>query len=136
MGDSLYMYCYTNENTTMGDRHPCPLGWMVKGGVPPGAFGGIVGFDHYFTSQGMPCKDGRPQEFELQDAAALWAKTAFPRARVLQYRITSAVPVSANVSCVMHVVSTDESLSARAVRRGCARQDALESRFLRSLDAQ
>jgi hypothetical protein len=95
MGDSLYMYCYTNENTTMGDRHPCPLGWMVKGGVPPGAFGGIVGFDHYFTSQGMPCKDGRPHEFELQDAAALWAKAAFPRARVLQYRITSAVPVSA-----------------------------------------
>ena len=29
-------------------------------------FAGVVGVDHYYTSQGMPCVDGEPQEFELQ----------------------------------------------------------------------
>eukprot|EP00660_Eupelagonema_oceanica_P003449 gene3449-11255_t len=40
----------------------------------------------------MPCKDGDPQEFELQDARAKWTKDNFPKARVLEYRITDAVP--------------------------------------------
>lgn len=53
MGDSIYMYCYTNENTTVGDRHPCPLGWMAGGGVKAGVFGGIVGFDHYYSKRGL-----------------------------------------------------------------------------------
>ena len=41
----------------------------------------------------MPCdRNGEPQEFELQDEATRWTKSVFPRARVLQYRITDAVP--------------------------------------------
>ena len=94
-------YCYTNRNMTgngtAANRHPCPMEWMIDGGVGAGTFGGIVGFDHYYTNQGMPCVDGRPQEFERQDAAAIWVKSRFPRARVLQYRITSAVPVAHEV---------------------------------------
>jgi hypothetical protein len=45
----------------------------------------------------MPCRNGEPQEFELQDDATRWAKASFPRARVLQYRITDAVPYAAVV---------------------------------------
>jgi hypothetical protein len=52
---------------------------------------------YHAASQGMPCRNGEPQEFELQDAAARWTKAAFPRARVLQYRITDAVPYAAVV---------------------------------------
>ena len=81
MADSLYMYCY----------EPCPIGWLANN-TQHGEFGGIVGYDHYYTHQGMPCDaDGMPQEFEFQDAQAVWQKQALPKSRVLQYRINDAV---------------------------------------------
>ena len=42
--------------------------------------------------QGMPCVNGRPQEFEHQDDFAIATKARFPGTRILQYRITDAVP--------------------------------------------
>ncbi len=39
-----------------------------------------------------PGSDGIPQEFALQDAFAAATKKTFPRAKVLEYRITDAVP--------------------------------------------
>jgi len=45
----------------------------------------------------MPCVGGVPQEFAAQDAFAVATKAAFPAARVLQYRVTSAVPYAAVV---------------------------------------
>ena len=53
-----------------------------------GVFAGVVGVDHYHTDQGMPCINGRPQEFEHQDAFAIATKAQFPGTRVLEYRIT------------------------------------------------
>ena len=44
------------------------------------------------THQGMPCVDGEPQEFAMQDALAQKWKRTFPDMRFLQYRILSAVP--------------------------------------------
>lgn len=32
-----------------------------------GTYGGVVGVDHYWTHQGMPCLNGEPQEFNKQD---------------------------------------------------------------------
>ena len=40
----------------------------------------------------MPCVDGVPQEFEAQDAFARATKASFPGTRILEYRITDAVP--------------------------------------------
>ena len=51
----------------------------------------MVGVDHYWTHQGMPCVDGKPQEFVKQDALTLKWKSAFPTMKMLQYRILSAV---------------------------------------------
>ena len=60
-----------------------------------GVFGGVVGVDHYMTHQGMPCVNGKPQEFANQDEYAALQKQRFPRIKVLQYRIPSAVPYEA-----------------------------------------
>jgi len=45
----------------------------------------------------MPCVGGVPQEFAAQDAFAVATKAWSPRARVLLYRITDAVPYDAVV---------------------------------------
>ena len=58
---------------------------------------GLVGVDHYWTGQGVPCdKDtGLPNEFAQQDKLAIEWKTQFPGMRYLAYRIPSAVPYDA-----------------------------------------
>jgi hypothetical protein len=81
MRGSLYTYCYID----------CPLGYFDKH-RDLGVFAGVVGVDHYWTHQGMPCIDGVPQEFEAQDAFARATKASFPGTRILEYRITDAVP--------------------------------------------
>ena len=48
-------------------------------------YAGVVGVDHYWTHQGMPCKGGEPQEFAMQDALTLKWKAKFPDLRMLQY---------------------------------------------------
>jgi len=42
----------------------------------------------------MPCINGIPQEFAMQDSYALQQKKRFPRVKILEYRITDAVPYS------------------------------------------
>lgn len=49
----------------------------------------------------MPCINGRPQEFEHQDAFALATKAQFPGTRILEYRITAAVPYAGIVHDAM-----------------------------------
>lgn len=53
MAGSTYTYCY----------HGCPLDWLINNtqALGLGEFGGVVGVDHYWTKQGMPCVDGNPQ---------------------------------------------------------------------------
>ena len=88
MASSTYTYCFG----------ACPIEWLFNQTSSKGAiqlantFAGVVGVDHYFTSQGMPCVDGKPKEFEMQAALATRWKTKFPSMRFLSYRILSAVP--------------------------------------------
>lgn len=49
----------------------------------------------------MPCINGIPQEFAMQDAFTLQVKKTFPRAKVLEYRITDAVPYAEVVHDLM-----------------------------------
>ena len=86
MAGSTYNYCYKG----------CHVDWLIahKATHPAlklGAYAGVVGVDHYWTKQGMPCVDGEPTEFANQDAFAIKWKTTFPGTRVLEYRITDAV---------------------------------------------
>ena len=81
MAGSLYAYCIG----------ACAIDWLAEH-TEHGRFAGVVGYDHYWTHQGMPCKDGQPQEFKMQDQLANWTKTTFPGSRVLEYRIGDAVP--------------------------------------------
>jgi len=90
MRPSLYTYCFEN----------CPLEYFANN-THLGVFGGVVGVDHYWTGQGMPCVGGRPQEFEHQDAFADATKAQFPGTRVLLYRITDAVPYAGIVHDLM-----------------------------------
>ena len=67
MADSLYMYCY----------EPCPIDWLANN-TQHGVFGGVVGYDHYYTHQGMLCLDG---ELDAYGAATItvvlrWATRA------------------------------------------------------------
>ena len=48
MRNSLYTYCYET----------CPLAFLSQH-KDLGVFGGVVGVDHYWTQQGMPCINGR-----------------------------------------------------------------------------
>jgi hypothetical protein len=80
MASSLYVYCFGH----------CPLASLANQ-THLGNFSGVVGVDHYWTKQGMPCVDGEPTEFANQDAFAIRWKTTFPGTRVLEYRITDAV---------------------------------------------
>jgi len=83
MAGSTYTYCYQG----------CAVDWLFNNTKPLGLpeYGGVVGVDHYWTHQGMPCIDGKPQGFANQDALALKWKAQFPTMRMLQYRILSAV---------------------------------------------
>ena len=90
MRQSLYTYCFEH----------CPLDFFANH-TALGVFGGVVGVDHYWTHQGMPCINGRPQEFEHQDAFAIALKAQFPGSRMLQYRITAAVPYAGIVHDAM-----------------------------------
>ena len=88
MAGSTYQYCFPDDSS-------CPMEWLINNSKQlPGIFGGVTGVDHYYTHQGMPCVDGKPQEFALQDALASRWKTAFPTMRFLSYRILSAVNYS------------------------------------------
>lgn len=78
---STYTYCFGE----------CPVPWLIQNSQP-GVYGGVIGVDHYYTHQGMPCIDGIPQEFEMQNNFTIQTKQVFPDVRILQYRITSAVP--------------------------------------------
>lgn len=90
MRSSLYTYCFEK----------CPLAFFANH-TALGVFAGVVGVDHYWTGQGMPCIGGRPQEFEHQDAFAIALKAQFPGSRMLQYRITAAVPYAGIVHDAM-----------------------------------
>ena len=90
MRASLYTYCYES----------CPLEFFANHS-DLGLFGGVVGVDHYWTGQGMPCIDGVPQEFAAQDAFAAATKARFPGTKMLLYRITDAVPYAAVVHDAM-----------------------------------
>jgi hypothetical protein len=90
MAASGYVYCYLQ----------CPMPWLLNN-TQYGNFSGVLGIDHVFTGQGMPCIDGVPHEFEAQDAYTLQVKKVFPSARVLQYRITDAVPYASIVHDLM-----------------------------------
>jgi hypothetical protein len=52
----------------------------------------------------MPCIDGQPQEFAMQDALAVRWKKTFPTLRFLSYRILSAVPYN---TVVKNKIDTD-----------------------------
>eukprot|EP00658_Telonema_sp_P-2_P041866 TRINITY_DN29992_c0_g1_i2.p1 TRINITY_DN29992_c0_g1~~TRINITY_DN29992_c0_g1_i2.p1 ORF type:complete len:438 (-),score=93.92 TRINITY_DN29992_c0_g1_i2:314-1627(-) len=84
MAGSTYTYCFTD----------CVMDWLINNTAPLNLpkFGGVVGVDHYWTKQGMPCVDGHPREFAMQDELTLRWKSHFPTLRFLQYRILSAVP--------------------------------------------
>ena len=84
MASSTYTYCFRG----------CPVPWLLNNtkqlGLNP--YSGVVGVDHYWTMQGMPCINGEPQEFAHQKALAASWKRAAPGIRYLTYRILSAVP--------------------------------------------
>ena len=86
MSASTYQYCFPDESS-------CPVSWLMNNSASlPAPFGGVTGVDHYYTHQGMPCIDGKAQEFAMQDALATHWKSVFPTVRYLAYRILSAVP--------------------------------------------
>jgi len=84
MATSTYAYCYKS----------CPVDFIIKNKQRLGlhAFGGVVGVDHYWTKQGMPCVGGKPQEFAMQKALSDEWHSEFPTMRFMTYRILSAVP--------------------------------------------
>lgn len=81
---STYSYCFER----------CQIPWFINH-TAPGVFSGLVGVDHYWTNQGTDtCVNGTgmPNEWEAQDQLTIAWKSVFPELRVLQYRITTAVP--------------------------------------------
>lgn len=84
MRASTYTYCFGS----------CVVPWLLNNtaSLGLGSFAGVVGVDHYWTHQGMPCVNGEPHELAMQDALTLRWKSSFPEMRFLQYRILSAVP--------------------------------------------
>lgn len=90
MAGSTYTYCF----------NACPLDWLANN-TQLGRWAGVAGIDHYWTKQGMPCIDGIPQEFAMQDAFTNATKATFPGSRIMQYRITDAVPYAAVVHDAM-----------------------------------
>lgn len=84
MAGSTYAYCFRG----------CPMNTIIQNRTRLGlqGFAGVVGVDHYYTKQGMPCVDGKPREFEMQQELAQQWKGIFPEMRFMTYRILSAVP--------------------------------------------
>ena len=120
MRSSIYAYCF----------EVCPLAYF-EAHKSLGVFDGVVACDHYWTHQGMPCVDGVPVEFAAQDNITRATKASFPGARVIQYRIGTAVPYDAVVHTAMvdhpeWFVRWRESSVARAAaaRAAAARADA------------
>lgn len=93
MATSTYTYCF----------HGCVVDWFLANsnrlGLAP--FAGVVGVDHYWTKQGMPCVNGEPQEFAHQAALAAEWKASFPGLRFMTYRILSAVPYDMTIRNAM-----------------------------------
>ena len=97
MAASTYVYCYQTD----GDAG-CPVEWMIdqisNGTAPAPAlaqlanYAGVVGVDHYYTNQGVPCVNGKPHEFDNQVQLAARFKGHFPGVRFMTYRILDAVP--------------------------------------------
>ena len=81
MAGSGYIYCWER----------CPIEWLANN-THIGVYSGVLGVDHYWTNQGMPCTNGIPHEFANQNAYTVQQKKRFPRIKVLQYRIPTAVP--------------------------------------------
>ena len=52
----------------------------------------MVGVDHYFTNQGVPCINGEPHEFQNQRDLSAAMKANFSGIRFMTYRILDAVP--------------------------------------------
>ncbi len=89
---STYTYCYER-----GGGKGCPVDWFAEQ-VMSGRhqelanYAGVVGVDHYWTNQGVPCIDGKPHEFDNQRQLAATWKANFTGLRFLTYRILDAVP--------------------------------------------
>ena len=73
MAGSTYTYCYQG----------CAVDWLYNNTKALGlnTFGGVVGVDHYWTHQGMPCLNGEPQEFVKQDTLTPKWKSMLPSMR-------------------------------------------------------
>ena len=83
MAASTYTYCY----------HGCVVDWLFNNTEHLGlnTYAGVVGVDHYWTHQGMPCNgSGKPEEFAKQDTLALKWKSKFPNIRMLQCEPTTS----------------------------------------------
>ena len=81
MASSGYTYCWDE----------CILDWLANN-THLGVYAGITGVDHYWVHQGMPCVNGIPQQMNMMDAYTREQQRRFPRIRMLQYRIPTAVP--------------------------------------------
>ena len=70
------------------------IGDQVVSGAHPElkSYAGVVGVDHYFTNQGVPCINGVPHEFKNQDDLSQRWKGNFSGIRFMTYRILDAVP--------------------------------------------
>lgn len=85
MAGSTYAYCYAG----------CHMPWFMNNSQTGAIknYAGVVGVDHYWTGQGVPCdSNGDPNEFDMQDSLSQEWKRVFPGMRFLSYRILSAVP--------------------------------------------
>eukprot|EP01079_Euglenida_sp_SAG-EU17-18_P008650 gene8650-7882_t len=90
MAASTYTYCYggglcppllllahtplarwrrirVNDNAA-GVRPGCVVDWLMNNTGPLGLnkYACVVGVDHYWTHQGVPCRGGQPAEFAMQ----------------------------------------------------------------------
>jgi hypothetical protein len=90
MAGSTYTYCY----------HGCVVDWLYNNtkALGLGEYGGVVGVDHYWTHQGMPCVGGKPQEFVHQDSLTLkWKAQVYtslhgPNWSVNRQHVTRTLP--------------------------------------------
>ena len=67
---------------------------QVKSGAAPelANYAGVIGVDHYYTHQGVPCINGEPHEFDNQAELSKQYKGNFSGVRFMTYRILDAVP--------------------------------------------
>ena len=88
MSESTYGYCY--RRCPLDALHHASNSSSTDSSAGTSVWGGLVGVDHYWTNQGLPCVNGLPSEYAQQDAFAAATKAQFPAAKVLQYRIVTA----------------------------------------------